>query len=356
MRNKYLIIDRDGTIINEPVTDKQVDSLEKLVFLKQSISTLKYLSQHFELIMFTNQDGLGTDSFPTEDFEVPQNKMIEILESENIVFKTVLICPHKPEDQCECRKPSAKLLVDYLFENDLMMDKQNSFVIGDRDSDRLLAENCGIGFIQMNQDDPTAWQKAKAAAMQSRNASQSRKTNETEISVSINLDGSGIANMNTGLPFFDHMLAQLARFSNIDMTISAKGDLEVDAHHMVEDVGILLGQCMLQAVGNKFGIERYAFLLPMDETQCQVALDFSGRFHYSFEGEFSREVIGDLPTEMVKHFFYSLSEQLKLTCHIKVVGENDHHKIESIFKCVGNCFKDALTISSEKMMSTKGVL
>lgn len=356
MLKKYLIIDRDGTLIHEPEDDFQVDSLEKLRFLPESISSLKFLKNHFELVMFTNQDGLGTASFPQEDFDIVQNKMLEVLASEGITFSTILICPHKPEDNCNCRKPEPKLMLEYLYESDLQMDKENSFVFGDRESDEVLAKNLGIKFICFNQKDSSSWKKAIKAVMNSRKAKITRETNETNIQLNLDIDGDGSGIINTGLPFFDHMLDQLKRFSKIDLTIEARGDLEIEAHHLIEDVAIVLGKAIRKALGNKFGIERYAFMLPMDEANCQIALDLSGRFNFDFEGQFTRQDIEKFPTEMLKHFFYSLCEQLALSCQIKVYGENDHHKIESIFKTFGKCLNEAMKITSQQMMSTKGMI
>lgn len=356
MPKKILFIDRDGTLIREPEIDKQVDSLEKLEFLPNAISSLARLSGEFSLVLISNQDGLGTASFPQEDFEKPQSKMRSILAGEGINFDAELICPHTPEDGCDCRKPSPRLAVDYLFENNISLDKANSFVLGDRETDTELAARLGTRFVRLNQDDPNSWKKAMPELLNNRSATVSRETKETQIELSLDLDGSGKSQINTGLPFFDHMLEQIAKHGQIDLNISCSGDLDVDAHHSIEDVAIALGAAIRNALGNKFGVNRYAFVLPMDETEASVSLDLSGRFFLDWDANFNRDEIGGFQTEMTSHFFRSLCEELKATCHIRCRGENAHHKIEAIFKAFAIVLKQAKTRGGNAIPSSKGAL
>ncbi len=353
---KILFIDRDGTLIREPEIDKQVDSLEKLEFLPNVIASLSRLSGEFSLVLISNQDGLGTVSFPQADFEKPQRKMRSILAGEGINFDAELICPHKPEDNCDCRKPSTKLVLDYLYKNNITLDKENSFVLGDRETDEELAKRLAIGFVKLDQDDANSWRNAMPILLKNRRAKIARKTKETQIDLVIDLDGSGKSEISTGLPFFDHMLEQIAKHGQTDLRISCQGDLAVDAHHTIEDVAIALGTAIKQALGNKFGVNRYAFVLPMDETQASVSLDLSGRFFLDWQAEFNRVEINGFQTEMVSHFFRSLCEELKATCHISCRGENSHHKIEAIFKAFAIVLKEAKTRGGNAIPSSKGAL
>ena len=362
---KVLFIDRDGTLIVEPPTDFQVDSLEKLEFLPGVFQNLAQIAREldYELVMVTNQDGLGTDSFPEADFNKPQEKMLQAFENEGIVFQDIFIDRSFESENLPTRKPGVGLLGKYIHGN---YDLANSYVIGDRKTDIQLAKNLGSKAIFIsNQEDSDAelttnswaeiYQYLKA---QPRKAKVFRKTKETEIDLEVNLDGQGIANINTGLSFFDHMLDQIARHGNLELTVNVKGDLEVDEHHTIEDTAIVLGEAIAKALGSKKGIERYGFLLPMDECLAQVAIDFGGRPWLVWDAQFQREKIGDVPTEMFFHFFKSFTDASKSNLNIKVEGENEHHKIESIFKAFAKAIKMAVaqTDSNFNLPSTKGSL
>ena len=352
---KILFIDRDGTIIKEP-KDKQIDSLEKLEFLDYAISSLNILSKSHKLVMISNQDGLGTDSFPKDDFEIPQNKMLSLLKSEGVEFDDILICPHFESDACNCRKPETKLILDYLYKNNIKLDKANSFVLGDRETDNILSERLSLEFIKLDQKNSDSWSKAISVVQKDRIAKKERKTNETDISIRCNLDGVGKYSIETGLPFFNHMLEQLAKHGKIDLDIDAKGDIEIDAHHLVEDTAILLGDVIKEALGNKLGIERYANTLPMDESLASVSIDLSGRSYCKFSAEFERSEIGLFPLEMVEHFFESISKSLAATIHAEVIGDNDHHKVEILFKSLAKCLKESVKQTGSDLPSTKGKL
>jgi len=364
---KVLFIDRDGTIIWEPPVTYQIDSFEKLKFLPGSIYWLTKIAKelNFTLVMVTNQDGLGTDSFPENDFWPVQNFIIDTLKNEGIVFKDVLIDKSFPEQNLPTRKPGTAMLTAYMNGN---YDLANSFVIGDRATDVELAKNLGSKsiFIQTEETknaDATysvdAWEEIYTLLkLKERTIVYSRNTNETKISVELNLDGKGKAEISTGLPFFDHMLEQIARHSSVDMKLTCKGDLHIDEHHTIEDTAITLGEAFLQALGDKRGIERYAFCLPMDDCLAQVALDFGGRNWIEWNAEFKREKIGDMPTEMFYHFFKSFSDAAKCNLNIKAEGANEHHKIEAIFKGLAKCIKQAVKrdINNNELPSTKGTL
>jgi len=352
---KYLFIDRDGTIINEP-EDKQIDSIEKLDFLPDIfVSLQQLLKNNFKLVMVSNQDGLGTSSFPQGDFDAPHNFMMKILSSQNINFNEVLICPHLPKEKCNCRKPEVGLVLDYMKGQHI--DLKNSYVIGDRDTDLNLAKNMGIAGIRIGDAECHDWpQIVDFILNKPRTASIVRKTNETNIQVNVDLDNSGSINVNTGVGFFDHMLEQLAKHSGISLTIKAEGDLHIDDHHTVEDIGIAVGQAIRQALGDKVGIGRYGFLLPMDESLARVALDLSGRFVCEINAKFKRDKVGELSTEMVGHFFRSFAEGLKATLHIKVKGKNAHHMVEGAFKAVGRTLGQAVKKINTELPTTKGML
>lgn len=355
-QEKFLFIDRDGTLIEEP-QDDQVDSIEKLNFKPFVMEVLQsFVQSGFKLVMVTNQDGLGTPSFPAENFFLPHELMLKIFASQGIIFDCIRICPHVVKDNCECRKPKVGLLLDYLQSQ--CIDRHHSYVIGDRETDLQLAKNIGISGIRLEQDDTRAWLKIRnQILLRSRTASVTRKTNETAIKVAINLDQTGLIEVNTRLGFFDHMLMQLAKHGGFSLQLSVQGDLEIDDHHTVEDTAIVLGDALRQALGDKRGIERYGYLLPMDETLAQVALDLSGRPFFNFEGVFHRERIGDLSTELVAHFFRSFADSLNATLHISVRGENTHHMIEGIFKAVGKSIHQAIKQNGLlHIPSTKGVL
>lgn len=366
MKKKVLFIDRDGTIIVEPIEDEQVDSLEKLEFLPGAISNLRKIAENldYELVMVTNQDGLGTDSFPEETFWPAHNKMLKTLEGEGVIFDHIAIDKTFPHENAPTRKPGTGLLTKYL-EGDY--DLENSYVFGDRVSDIQLAENLGAKaiFIADEANDQAAlttqsWDEIyDFLRMPPRKASVSRVTKETDIQIELNLDGSGLCNNQTGLGFFDHMLDQLGKHSGADLTVRVKGDLHIDEHHTIEDTALALGEAYGQAIGDKKGINRYGFLLPMDEALAQVAIDFSGRPWLVWEASFNREKVGDMPTEMFMHFFKSFSDTAKCNLNIKVEGDNEHHKIEAIFKAFAKAIKMAVKRDPnelDKLPSTKGVL
>lgn len=354
-QQKILFIDRDGTLIKEPA-DFQIDSIDKLNFLPDVIVSLKLLKDAgFIFVMITNQDGLGTDSFPMQSFLEAHNLMLKIFESQGITFESILICPHKSEEQCECRKPKLKLVERYLV--DQIIDRDHSYVIGDRETDMQLADNMGISGLKIDLDDNFAWQAiTKKILTKSRCSEISRKTNETDINIILNLDAQDCIKINTEINFFNHMLEQLAKHAGIEIILSARGDIHIDDHHLIEDVGIVLGEAFRKALGDKRGIARYGFLLPMDESLAQVALDLSGRAYFKFSGQFNREKVGDLSTELVPHFFRSFAEGLKANLHIMVTGENEHHMIESIFKCVGRALRQAIAKIDSVIPTTKGIL
>ncbi|AZA76479.1 bifunctional histidinol-phosphatase/imidazoleglycerol-phosphate dehydratase HisB [Chryseobacterium sp. G0186] len=362
---KVLFIDRDGTLIMEPPTDFQVDSLEKLEFYPGVFRNLSRIANEldYELVMVTNQDGLGTESFPLEDFLKPHEKMIQAFENEGIIFSEILIDKSFENEGLSTRKPGTGMLGKYIYGN---YDLENSYVIGDRVTDVQLANNLGSKSIFLNksfndQADlvTTEWNEIYQFLKEGmRNAKVYRKTNETEIEIEVNIDGSGKSEISTGLHFFDHMLEQIARHGNMDLTIKVDGDLAVDEHHTIEDTGIVLGEAIVKALGKKKGIERYGFLLPMDDCLSQVAIDFGGRSWLVWDAEFKREKIGDVPTEMFFHFFKSFTDSSKSNLNIKAEGENEHHKIESIFKAFAKAVKMAVNQSDANynLPSTKGSL
>ena len=375
---KLLFIDRDGTLVLEP-EDYQVDSFQKLKFYPQVFTYLSKIAKEldYELVMVTNQDGLGTASHPEENFWPIQNFIIETFESENVKFEDILIDKTFAKDNAPTRKPNTGLLTKY-FDKDTY-DLENSFVIGDRITDVKLAKNLNSKAIFINNDETlgaeeilenddlenvialktTSWKEIyEFLKLENRTSEIIRNTNETKIKINLNLDGTGKSNIDTGIAFFDHMLDQIAKHGQMDLEIKVDGDLEVDEHHTIEDTGIALGEAFYQALGNKLGIERYAFVLPMDDCLAQVTLDFGGRNWIVWDAEFKREMIGKMPTEMFFHFFKSFSDSAKANLNIKAEGENEHHKIESIFKAFAKCLKSAVKRDSEKMIlpSTKGML
>ncbi|EDO6653161.1 bifunctional histidinol-phosphatase/imidazoleglycerol-phosphate dehydratase HisB [Campylobacter coli] len=353
MSQKILFIDRDGTLIEEPKSDFQIDTLEKLRFEKDAIPTLLKLKNFgFKFVLVSNQDGLGTQSFPKEDFEIVHQKMLDILQSCGIEFKDIFICPHFENENCECRKPKTALLDEYIKHN--LYNKEQSFVIGDRDTDMILASNLGIRGLKYSEN--FTWKEIEEEILNSfRTASISRITKETNIHVKVCLNGGKIA-INTGVPFFDHMLEQIAVHGGIGLEISCKGDLEIDEHHSVEDVALALGSAIKQALGDKIGITRYGFVLPMDECLASCAIDFCNRPHLVYKAKFKKEKLGELSTEMIEHFFYSLSYSMGASLHLKVKGKNDHHKAEGLFKAFAKALKMAVKIESENLASSKGVI
>ncbi len=360
---KVLFIDRDGTLILEP-EDEQIDSIEKLKFYPGAISALREIvkTTDYELVMVSNQDGLGTESFPTADFQALHDLIIRTFEGEGVAFKEVLIDPSFPEDKSEFRKPNTGLVRHYQNE---AYDLENSWVIGDRISDLEFAKNLGTKAIFLSSEsnplateNTNSWKEVVGILKGvHRKVNLERKTRESDISLCLNLNGNQVSKIDTGLGFLNHMLEQWVYHGNIDLELKVEGDLEVDEHHVMEDVALVLGQGFKKALGNKKGINRYGFLLPMDEAQAQIALDFGGRPQLVWDAEFRREKIGDCPTEMFKHFFKSFSDAALANVQIKCRGENEHHKIESIFKGFAKCLRQAIETSNQiETPSSKGAL
>lgn len=370
---KVLFIDRDGTIIAEPPVTFQVDRLDQLEFLPAVLRNLYFIrtKTDFEWAMVTNQDGLGTSVYPQEHFDLVQGKMLQILSGEGIQFDEIFIDTSFPEDGLATRKPGTGLLTKY-FSSDYNI--AGSFVIGDRVTDVELAKNLGCKAIFISDDatvlnkkglqeycalQTTSWDAIAAFLFAGeRKAIVQRTTKETDIFIELNLDGSGKASINTGLKFFDHMLEQIGRHAGCDLTIMVKGDLEVDEHHTIEDTALALGAALKQAIGDKRGIERYGYCLPMDDSLCSAVLDFGGRPWLVYEADFKREYVGDLPTEMIYHFFKSLSDAAMMNLNIKAEGNNEHHKIEGMFKALAKAIKMAVKrdVYQFELPSTKGVL
>ncbi|MDR2040557.1 MAG: bifunctional histidinol-phosphatase/imidazoleglycerol-phosphate dehydratase HisB [Bacteroidales bacterium] len=370
---RVLILDRDGTLVIEPPVDYQLDSLEKLEFYPKVFRNLYFIQKKldFEWVMATNQDGLGSASFPEETFWPAQNKIIQTFANEGIIFDDILIDRSFPDENKPTRKPGTGMFCKYLPPE---YDLTHSFVIGDRVTDIELAKNLGCKAILLNdgallKDHPelhetcilatTDWDKvAEILFAKERRAVIQRTTKETDIHVEINLDGNGVCDIHTGLNFFDHMLEQIGKHSGMDLTIHTKGDLNVDEHHTIEDTAIALGEALYNALGSKRGIERYGFSLPMDDCLCSVALDFGGRPWLVWNAEYKREKVGDMPTEMFLHFFKSLSDAAKMNLNIKAEGENEHHKIEGTFKALARALKMAIRrdIYHFELPSTKGTL
>ena len=378
MAKKVLFIDRDGTLAKEP-GDEQLDAFEKLVFYPKVFTYLGKIAKEldFELVMVTNQDGLGTVSFPEDTFWPVHNLILRSFENEGVVFDEILIDRTFAKDNAPTRKPNTGLLQRFLTEE---YDLKSSFVIGDRLTDMELAKNLGAKGIFINDqthlgtDEITVaktdlsdqialetndWERIyQFLKLSNRVGKIHRATKETDIRIELNLDGTGNGHIDTGLKFFDHMLDQLARHGQMDLTIKVDGDLEVDEHHTIEDTGIALGEVFAEALGNKLGIERYGFCLPMDDCLAQVAIDFGGRNWLVWEADFKREKVGDMPTEMFHHFFKSFSDGAKANLNIKAEGTNEHHKIESIFKAFAKAIKMSVKRDAEKMIlpSTKGIV
>jgi imidazoleglycerol-phosphate dehydratase / histidinol-phosphatase len=355
MSARVLFIDRDGTLLVEP-PDQQVDSLRKFQLVPGVIPALCALRDAgYRFVMVSNQDGLGTASFPEAAFREPHELLRGILSSQGITFDAEFICPHLPADACKCRKPQTGLLEDYLREHPI--DVASSHVIGDRETDMQLARNLGIAGLRLSSSAGETWPDIAHRLVQvHRTAQVQRRTKETQIDVAVDLDEEAPIEVSTGLGFFDHMLEQVAKHGGFSLRLSCRGDLHIDEHHTVEDCALALGQALRAALGDKRGIQRYGFLLPMDEALAQVAIDLSGRPYFVFEGRFTREQVGQLPTELVPHFFHSLAESLGAAINIRVSGENTHHMIEACFKGVGRALRQALCVTASELPSTKGVL
>ncbi len=378
MKKKVLFIDRDGTMIKEPA-DEQIDAFDKLIFYPKVFTYLGKIAKEldFELAMITNQDGLGTDIYPEDTFWPVHNFIMKSFENESVVFSDVFIDKTFPHENADTRKPKTGLLTKYFSEE---YDLENSFVIGDRLTDIELAKNLGAKGIFINDNtnlgtdeisvkrseldafiglESSDWEQIyEYLKLKNRTAELTRNTNETKIYIKLNLDGTGKSEISTGIAFFDHMLDQIARHGNMDVTIQVKGDLEVDEHHTIEDTMIALGEVFAKALGNKLGIERYGFCLPMDDCLAQVSIDFGGRNWLVWDAEFKREMIGKMPTEMFYHLFKSFTDGARCNLNIKAEGDNEHHKIEGIFKAFAKAIKSAVKRDSEKMIlpSTKGML
>ncbi|MDR2680832.1 MAG: bifunctional histidinol-phosphatase/imidazoleglycerol-phosphate dehydratase HisB [Tannerella sp.] len=379
MKKRALFIDRDGTLIVEPPVTFQVDTLEQLVFLPGVIRNLYFICKNldFELVIVTNQDGLGTSSYPQENFDRVQHKMLEVFAGEGVRFDNILVDTSFPGDNSPNRKPRTGMLKEYMTGD---YDLENSYVIGDRQTDMELAENLGCkGILISAEPEPGAengkeegrgaqgknyrtfdsWDRIKDFLFAGeRQAVVQRKTKETDIRVDVNLDGRGVCDISTGVGFFDHMLEQIGKHGGMDLTVKVNGDLNVDEHHTIEDTAIALGEALLKALGDKRGIERYGYCLPMDDCLCSVALDFGGRPWLVWDVTFKREKIGEMPTEMFLHFFKSLSDAARMNLNIKAEGENEHHKAEGIFKALAKAIKMAVgrDVYKYELPSTKGVL
>ena len=356
-KERLLFIDRDGTIIEEP-EDEQIDSFAKLKFTRGVFGSMAFIRQHldFKFVMVSNQDGLGTDSFPEDTFWPVHNFILQTLESEGVTFDDIKIDRHFPEDNSPMRKPGTGMLTEYMDTE--KYDLANSYVIGDRETDAQLAENLGCKALILGRDGMT-WEKITEILFAGERKAQVRRTTkETDIDIRLNIDGTGKCDISTGLGFFDHMLEQIGKHGMMDLYIHTRGDLHVDEHQTIEDTALALGECLLKALGDKRGIERYGYCLPMDDCLCQVALDFGGRPWLVWDADFHREKIGEMPTEMFLHFFKSLSDAAKMNLNIKAEGQNEHHKIEGIFKALARALKMAVKrdIHHFELPSTKGML
>jgi imidazoleglycerol-phosphate dehydratase/histidinol-phosphatase len=350
-----LFIDRDGTLIEEPA-DEQVDALSKVRFAPGVFAALNRLqAAGFRLVMVTNQDGLGTQSFLTADFEGPHGFVLDTFASQGIRFDEVFICPHRREEGCACRKPKTALVDAWVKTNNVNLIA--SAMIGDRDTDVSFAQNLGVRPVRFSLNGPyeSTW-PGIAQALLAREATVNRVTRETRIRVSVNLDREGASQISTGIGFFDHMLEQIAKHGGFSLALSCEGDLHIDEHHTIEDCALALGEALREALGDKRGIQRYGFLLPMDEARAQVAIDLSGRAYSVFEGTFGRDQVGGLPTELVPHFFRSLADAMGAAIHVSVTGENTHHQIEACFKGVGRALRMAFRREGADLPTTKGLL
>ncbi len=354
-RPKVLFVDRDGTLIEEP-PDEQVDAIEKIRFMPEVFAALRQARKlGFRLAMVTNQDGLGSENYPQTLFDGPHQFMMDAFSSQGVEFDAVFVCPHRRSDGCACRKPKTGLVDQFVREQGV--DLSASVMVGDRDTDLEFAKNLGVRALRVRRHGtPEETWPAILRLLGERKARVQRKTKETDIEVRVNLDATAPVKIVTGIGFFDHMLEQIARHGGFALELDCKGDLEIDEHHTVEDCALALGETLRNALGDKVGIARYGFVLPMDEAQVRVAIDLSGRAYGVFEGEFNREAVGGLPTELVPHFFRSLAESLKAAIHVTITGENTHHMIEACFKGVGRALRQAFRREGDELPSTKGVL
>jgi imidazoleglycerol-phosphate dehydratase/histidinol-phosphatase len=357
MSERVLFLDRDGTLIEEP-GDFQVDSLEKVRLVEQVIPALLKIAEYgYRFVIVSNQDGLGSASFPEEQFRRCHDHMLALFSSQGLTFDEILICPHLAEDRCECRKPRTGLLTRYLAETDI--DLEHSAVIGDRQTDMELAERIGVRGLLLGAGDQgaLAWPEiVDLLCHADRRASVERATNETVISAAVNLDTGQPVEIQTGIGFYDHMLEQIAKHGGFSLQMKCDGDLEVDDHHTVEDTAICLGESLRKALGNKLGIGRYGFVVPMDESEARVSIDLSGRGRIVFDADFPRASVGELATEMVEHFFRTLADSLGAAIHVEVSGQNTHHMVEACFKAFGRALRQAIRRDGIEMPSTKGSL
>ncbi len=352
---KVLFVDRDGTLIEEP-PDEQVDAIAKIRFMPGVFAALRQAqSAGFKLAMVTNQDGLGSASYPQEAFDVPHEFMLDAFSSQGIEFDAVFVCPHRKSDGCDCRKPKIKLVESYVRER--AVDLAASAMVGDRPTDIEFATNLGVRgcLVRRHGTDAQTW-PAILRSLTERTATIKRKTKETDIDVAVNLDATTPISISTGIGFFDHMLEQLAKHGGFALTLKCAGDLQIDEHHTIEDCALALGEALRAALGDKLGLARYGFVLPMDEAQVRVAIDLSGRAYGVFEGTFARETVGGLPTELVSHFFRSLAESLKAAIHVTITGDNSHHMIEACFKGTGRALRQAFRREGAELPTTKGML
>jgi imidazoleglycerol-phosphate dehydratase/histidinol-phosphatase len=352
---QVLFVDRDGTLIEEP-PDEQVDSIEKIRFMPDVFAALRQAhSAGFKLVMVTNQDGLGSASFPQAAFDVPHQFMMDAFSSQGVEFDAVFVCPHRNSDGCDCRKPKTKLVDSYVREQ--AVNLAASAMVGDRVTDMEFAKNLGVRglLVRRHGSESETW-PAILRTLTERRATIKRQTKETDIDVTVNLDATSPVSISTGIGFFDHMLEQLAKHGGFSLELRCSGDLKIDEHHTVEDCALAVGEALREALGNKLGIARYGFELPMDEAQVRVAIDLSGRAYGVFDGKFARESVGGLPTELVSHFFRSLAESLRAAVHVTVTGDNTHHMIEACFKGTGRALRQAFARAGTELPSTKGVL